>query len=50
VSRRQNAAQEFDVVVVELAIARRGALGFDQTLTLEKSNLRDGDVRKLLEE
>jgi hypothetical protein len=46
----QDEAESFDVVVVELAVSRRGAFGNDQALALEESNLRDRDVRELFEE
>ncbi len=36
------------VVVVELPVARRGALGIDESLTFQESDLRNGDVRELL--
>ena len=44
----QHPAQPLDVMVVELAVARRRALGVDQALALEESDLRDGDVGELL--
>ena len=45
----QDAAQQFDVIVVELAVARRRALRVDQALTFEETDLGDRDVGKLLE-
>ena len=44
----QDPAQAFHVVFEELAVARRGALRVDQALALEKADLRDRDVGKLL--
>ncbi len=44
----QHPSQPFDVVLVELAVPRRGALGVDETLALEEADLRDGDVGELL--
>ena len=46
----QDAAQQFDVVVVELAVSRRRPLRVDQTLALEEADLRDRDVGELLEQ
>ena len=43
----KNEAETIDVSRRELAISRRGALGIDETLTLEKTDLRDGDVVEL---
>ena len=44
----QDPAQPLDVVVVELAVARRRALRVDETLALEETDLRDRDVGELL--
>ena len=44
----QHPAQPLDVVLVELAVARRRALGVDEALALEEADLRDGDVGELL--
>ena len=46
----QDAAQQFDVVVVELAVSRRRAFRVDQALALEEADLRDRDVGELLEQ
>ena len=46
----QNEPQPVEIAVVELAIARRRALGIDESLTLEKADLGDRDVGKLLEQ
>jgi hypothetical protein len=45
--RGQHEPQPFDVVVVELAIARRSSLRFHQAFRLEEPDLRDRDVGKL---
>jgi hypothetical protein len=42
--------EPLDVGVVELAVARRGALGTDQPLALEEADLRDRDVGELDDE
>jgi hypothetical protein len=42
--------QAFDVVLVELPVARGRALRVDQPLALEEPDLGDGDVRELLSE
>ncbi len=44
----QHPAQPFDVVLVELAVTRRGALGVDQSLALQEADLGDGHVGELL--
>ena len=44
----QDPAQALDVGFVELAVARRRALGIEQTLALEEADLRDGDVGELV--
>ena len=44
----QDPAQSLDVVLVELAISRRGPLRIHQTLALQKADLGDGHVRELL--
>ena len=44
----QDPAQTFDVLLVELPVARRRALGIDQTLTLEETDLGNGDVGEFL--
>ncbi len=41
-------AQSIDVLLVELAVARRRALGVDQSLAFQEADLRDGDVGELL--
>ncbi len=46
----QDAAEQLDVVRVELAVPRRRAFRIDQTLALEEPDLRDGDIRELLEQ
>ena len=46
----QDDPQTIDVEVVELAIARRCALGVDEALALEEADLGDGDVGELLEQ
>ena len=44
----QDPAQPVDVGLVELPVARRGALGVDEALALEEPDLRDRDVGELL--
>src|SRR5207302_8679952 len=44
----QDPAQALDVVVVELSVARGRALGVEQALALEESDLRDRDVGELV--
>ncbi len=44
----EDPAEPLDVLVIELAVARRRPLGVEQTLALQKSNLGDGDVGELL--
>jgi hypothetical protein len=44
----QDPAQPLDVVVVELAVARRRSLRVKQALALEEPDLGDGDIRELL--
>ena len=46
----QDEAQPFDVGRVELAVARRRALGIDEPLALEEADLRDRDVGELVAE
>ena len=46
----QDRAEQVDVVIVELAITRRGALGFDEALTFEEPNLGDRDIGKVFEQ
>ena len=43
----EDPAQPGDVVVVELPVARRRALGVEQPLALEEADLRDRDVGEL---
>ncbi len=45
---RQDPPQPLDVVVVELPVARRRALGVEQALALEEADLRDRDVGELV--
>ena len=44
----QDEAQPLDVGRIELAVARRRALGVDEPLTLEEADLRDRDVGELV--
>ena len=44
----QDPAQPLDVGLVELAVARRRALGVEQALALEEADLGDGDVGELV--
>ena len=44
----QHPAQPLDVVLEELAVARRRALRVDQSLALEEADLADRDVGELL--
>src|SRR5439155_23856477 len=44
----QDPTQALDVGVVELAVARRRALGVEQALALDEADLRDGDVGELV--
>ena len=44
----QDPAQALDVGLVELAVARRRALGVEQALALEEADLGDGDVGELV--
>ncbi len=44
----QDPAQPREVLVVELPVPRRRALGVDQPLALEEADLRDRDVGKLI--
>jgi hypothetical protein len=46
----QHPAQPLDVMLVELAVTRRGPLGIDETLAFEETDLGDGDVGKFLPE
>jgi hypothetical protein len=46
----QHPAQPLDVVLVELAISRRGPFRIDETLALEEPDLGDRDVGELLPE
>ena len=46
----QDAPQQFDVGVVELPVAGRRTFRLDQSLALEETDLRDRDVRELLDE
>jgi hypothetical protein len=46
----QDVAQKFHVFVVELPIARRGSLGFDQALAFEETNLGNRHIGEFLEE
>jgi hypothetical protein len=46
----EHPTQAFHVVLVEFPVPGRGPLGVDQPLALEKSDLGDGDVGKLLSE
>ena len=44
----EHPAQALHIVLVELPVARRGPLGVHQSLTLQKADLRDGDVGEFL--
>jgi len=46
----QHPAQSLDIVVVELAVARRRPLRVHQALALEEPDLRDGDIGEFLTE
>ena len=46
----QHPAQPLHVGLVELPVPRRGALGIDQSLAFEETDLGDGDVGELLAE
>ena len=46
----EDAAQEFHVVAVELAVTRRRAFRIDQALALEEPDLGDRDIGELLEQ
>jgi hypothetical protein len=46
----EDPTQAFHIVLVELPVPGRGPLGVDQALALEKPDLGDGDVGKLLSE
>jgi len=46
----QDPAQALHVLLVELPVSRGGALRVDQALALQKADLRDRDVGKLLPE
>ena len=46
----QDASQQIYVIGIELAIAGGRALGIDQTLALQESDLGDGHIRELFEQ